>query len=229
MTQVFTYRWDFLRPLVEGKDVLEIGPAELVGTVNRQKRERWIHGRIAEAANRLVGIEISEEQAEALRAEGYDIRVGDAQTFDVGEAFDVIVAGELIEHLSNPGLFLDRALSHLRPGGVLALTTPNRYSAQSIRAVVRSGVHPPYRKPIAKHVVYFDGDSLPALLERHGFHDVTVCYCKWVGAESSSWRERTFVELVSRFRPTMLSTLLAKAAPSTHPTSAGYVATLSTL
>lgn len=227
--RIFTYRWDFLRPLVEGKEVLEVGPAELVGTVNRQKRQRWIHGRIAEVAKRLVGIEVSEEQVDALRAEGFDIRLGDAENFDLGEAFDVIVAGELIEHLSNPGLFLDRARSHLRPGGILALTTPNRYSAQSILAVLLTGAHPPYRKQLTKHVAYFDGDSLPALLERHGFHNVTVSYCKWVGAESSSWRERTFVELVSRFRPTMLSTLLAKAAPSTHPTSAGDAATLSSL
>jgi SAM-dependent methyltransferase len=226
---IFTYRWDFLRPLVEGKEVLEIGPAELVGTVNRQKRQRWIHGRIAEVAKRLVGIEVSEEQVEALRAEGFDIRLGDAENFDLGEAFDVIVAGELIEHLSNPGLFLDRARSHLRPGGILALTTPNRYSAQSILAVLLTGAHPPYRKPLAKHVAYFDGDSLPALLERHGFHNVTVSYCKWVGAESSSWRVRTFVELVSHLRQTMLSTMLATATPSTHPTSAGDAATLSTL
>jgi hypothetical protein len=107
--KVFTYRWDFLRPLVEGKDVLEIGPAELVGTVNKRKRDRWIHGRIADVAERLVGVEVSEPQVGALRAEGFDVRLGDAETFDLGEGFDVIVAGELIEHLSNPGLFLDRA------------------------------------------------------------------------------------------------------------------------
>lgn len=211
--EVFTHRWDFMRLLVEGKDVLDIGPAELVGTVNEQKRERWLHGRIAEVARRLVSIEASEEQVEVFRAEGFDMRLGNAETFDLGETFDVIVAGELIEHLSNPGMFLERVRRHLRPGGVLALTTPNRYGAQSIFAVLRTGVHPPYRKPLAKHVVYFDSDSLSALLERHGFGNVVVSYCKWVGAESSSWPRRRFVDVISRFRPTMLSTMMATATP----------------
>jgi SAM-dependent methyltransferase len=210
---VFTYRWDFLRPLVEGKSVLDVGPAELVGTVNKKKRERWIHGQMAEVATRLVGIEASEEQVQALRTEGFDIRLGDAETFDLGEEFDVIVAGELIEHLSNPGVFLERARRHLRPGGVLALTTPNRYGALSILAVLRTGEHPRYLKPLAKHVVYFDSDSLSSLLERHGFGNVDVSYCRWVGAESSSWARRRFVDVVSRLRPTMLSTMLVTARP----------------
>jgi SAM-dependent methyltransferase len=220
--RVSTYRWDFLLPLVEGKKVLDIGATELVGTLNKQKRERWIHGRIAEVAERLVGLDVSAEQVEVLRTEGFDMRVGDAETFELPETFDVIVAGELIEHLSNPGCFLDRARAHLRTGGILALTTPNRYSTQSILAVLKTGTHPRYEKPIAKHVAYFDSDSLTSLLERHGFRNVTISYCKWVGAESSSSLKRAFIEVVARFRPTMLPTIVATAAAVDSPTAAGH-------
>jgi SAM-dependent methyltransferase len=211
--KVFASRWDFVGPLTEGKEVLEVGPAELVGTVNRDKRARWIHGRIAEVAKRLVGIDVNREQVEALRSEGFDVRFGDAESFELEEKFDVIVAGELIEHLSNPGLFLDRARAHLSPGGTLVLTTPNRYRFHSVLAVLKSGAHPRYKKPMAKHVAYFDSDCLTSLLQRHGFGNIHISYCKWVGGPARSSRKRAFVAVVARLRPAMLSTMVATATP----------------
>lgn len=38
--------------------------------------------------------------------------------------FDYIVAGELIEHIEDPAEFIKDAVSHLNPGGTLALSTP---------------------------------------------------------------------------------------------------------
>ncbi len=39
--------------------------------------------------------------------------------------FDSVVAGELLEHLLNPMLFLQECFDALRPGGLLVLSTPN--------------------------------------------------------------------------------------------------------
>ena len=50
-------RFEFMRPHVEGQRVIEVGPAELVGTVNREKLERWIHGRVSQVASKLIGVE----------------------------------------------------------------------------------------------------------------------------------------------------------------------------
>lgn len=38
--------------------------------------------------------------------------------------FDVVIASEIIEHVPDPRLFIERLLSVLRPGGKLILTTP---------------------------------------------------------------------------------------------------------
>lgn len=208
---IYRNRIDFLLPRVTGKSTLELGPAELVGTVNSEKRDRWPHGRMAEVAARLVGIEQSAEQAESLRGAGYDIRIGDAQEFDVGERFEVVVAGELIEHLSRPGDFLDRAREHLVTGGRLLLTTPNRFSLLAFYRVARTGRVPRYDKPMAKHVCYFDEDALHSLLERHGFADIRVGYCRWVGAPSRSVLARAAIALAARIRPALLPTLLIDA------------------
>lgn len=40
------------------------------------------------------------------------------------EAVDAVVSVEVIEHLYSPRIFLDRAREALRPGGILAITTP---------------------------------------------------------------------------------------------------------
>ena len=202
-------RWDFVRPHVQGVSVLDIGPAELVGTVNRYKFDRWIHKRITEVAKRVVGLEVNQEQVQALRDMGYSIVLGDAEDFALAERFDVILAGELIEHLSNPGKFLDCAWRHLKPGGKLLLTTPNRYGVLALFSVIQSGKVPTYRKPIAKHVAYFDGDALTSLLSRHGFTDTYIDYCKWVGAPSPSRRDRFLTDITSRYRPVLLPVLLA--------------------
>lgn len=208
---IYETRWDFFQPHVEGKRVLDVGPAELVGTVNREKLDRWIHGKIAEVSAHLVGLEKNTEQVQALAGMGYDIREGDAEQFDLGEQFDVVVAGELIEHLSNPGSFLDCAGKHLVEGGKLLLTTPNRYSILSLGSVIKSGNVPTYRKPIAKHVVYFDSDALSSLLKRHGFADIQIDYCKWVGNPNARKVDRWLVEFTSTYRPVLLPVLLVMA------------------
>ena len=110
---IYETRWQFVEPAVTGRSVLDIGPAEMVGTVNRAKHDRWLHGRVALAASRLVGIDHSKDQVAVLQRLGYDIRRGDAEDFDLGERFEVVLAGEVIEHLSNPGRFLDCAREHL--------------------------------------------------------------------------------------------------------------------
>jgi len=218
--KVYRTRWAFIKPFVVDKTVLDIGPAELVGTINRDKEERWLHKKIASVATRVVGLEINEEQVSALRAMGYDIRQGDAEDFDLGERFDIVVAGELVEHLSNPGRFLECARRHLHPGGILLLTTPNRFSAGAFLTVLRRNRVPSYEKPIAKHVMYFDEDSIRSLLTRHGFTNISVSYYEWVGAPPKGLWVRLVNVLLRRFRPSLLSGLLvaahAPAGQSTH-------------
>lgn len=208
---IYQSRWDFLEPRISARRVLDIGPAELVGTTNRAKLEHWLHGRMKGVTRSLIGVEASSQQVAALAELGYDIRHGDAETFELDESFETVVAGELIEHLSNPGQFLDRVRSHLEPGGTLLLTTPNRFSVLANYRVLRTGKIPRYEKDLAKHVAYFDRDALGSLLERHGFAIEEIAYCRWVGQPSRSWIGRRLVSWTARWRPVMLPTLMIAA------------------
>jgi SAM-dependent methyltransferase len=206
-------RWQFIETFVMKKDVLDIGPAELMGTKNRFKFYDSIHMHLTQVANRLSGLEKNAEQIGPLRELGYDIRQGDAEGFDLGERFDVVMAGELIEHLSNPGLFLDCAKRHLRPDGTLLLTTPNRFGLPEIVSAFVHNRLPSYSKAIAKHVACYDEILLKDLLRRHGFGDFTVAYYVWVGKPHGNRTLRTMNMLLRRFRPSFCPGLMIAARP----------------
>lgn len=85
------------------------------------------------------------------------------------ERFDVILASEVIEHLNDPGSFIDTLRDHLAPGGSLVLTTPAAEvitpatAVEGMQAVGTGG-----------HVVLFSVDALTVFLRRHGFASVDV-------------------------------------------------------
>ncbi|HEY3562516.1 MAG TPA: class I SAM-dependent methyltransferase [Kribbella sp.] len=86
-----------------------------------------------------------------------------------GQQYDVIFGSHLIEHLTEPGAFLERAGRLLRPGGVIVLVTPNIGSLLS-RASGRRWVS--YKIP--EHVSYYDPHTITELLNRAGFSVRTV-------------------------------------------------------
>lgn len=73
----------------------------------------------------VVGIDILDKEIEKMQREGYDVQTGDAEEFSSSNTFEAIVAGEVIEHVKNPGRFLQNMGSNLQEGGTLVLTTPN--------------------------------------------------------------------------------------------------------
>ena len=211
MTLAYRTRWEFIEPYVRGKVVLDIGSAELIGTVNRDKEEYSIHRRLTQAAKEVVGLEKNAEQVKALQERGYNIREGDAENFHLGQRFDAVVAGELIEHLSNPGAFLECVKQHLKPDGVLLLTTPNRFGAGTFLSSIVHNAIPTYNKPIAKHVAYFDENCLKDLLRRHGFSRFEVTYYEWVGRPTPNLTTKALNAILRRWRPRFLSGLMVAA------------------
>ena len=55
-----------------------------------------------------------------------DYRCTTVEEMDVRERFDIVLAMEVIEHVSDVGLFLDRCAAMLKPGGMMVVSTLNR-------------------------------------------------------------------------------------------------------
>ena len=75
-----------------------------------------------------VGLDLEEVEVKMLRDKGYNVIHGDATSTDIGRQFNAIVAGEIIEHIDNLGLFLKNMRKHLTSDGFLVISTPNVFS-----------------------------------------------------------------------------------------------------
>lgn len=148
---------------VAGPVVLDLGAVQ--HQASAAAHDDWLHGRLCQQYERVVGVDTEAEAVATLREQGYDIRVGDATALDVGVTADTVVAGELIEHVSDAGGLIDSARRHLRPGGRLVLSTPNPWLFARLwrDADVNS-----------EHVAWYGATVLRQLLARHGFVDIDV-------------------------------------------------------
>lgn len=93
-----------------------------------------------------------------------------AREADWGGTFDVISALEVIEHMDDTDLFLDRVRDHLADDGLLVVTTPNVNNLRN-RVFVPFGRYPvglEYRN-IIHHVRLYNVKALRTHFAAHGF------------------------------------------------------------
>lgn len=125
----------------------------------------WLHRALAESAAEVIGIDLDSEGVAALAARGYRMLQGDAEDFSVTKRVDVVVAGDIIEHLGNPGGLLRSAREALVPGGCLIIQTPNPwYWRNSVKAM--------WGREVAnnpEHTCWFDPRTMRQLAARFGF------------------------------------------------------------
>lgn len=165
-------RVGYILDACRNKRVLHVGCADVPLTQKRLEDGTLLHGMIEKVAAVQYGIDLSAEGIGILRQQGYNnLAVANVEELTKSNPFgdvnfDVIVAGEILEHLSNPGYFLDGMKPLLsNTGSRLVLTTVNAYCAyRFVYAFLMGGekVHP-------DHVYYFSRSTLIRLLTRHGF------------------------------------------------------------
>jgi O-antigen biosynthesis protein len=88
----------------------------------------YLAGPLAARGNAIVGIELDPEAARAAEAFCERVLVGDVETMALPletASFDVVLCGDVVEHLRDPVATLARLRPYLKPGGRLVLSTPN--------------------------------------------------------------------------------------------------------
>lgn len=146
----------------QGKNVLDIGCVH--HNPENYKSRFWLHKALKEVASSLVGIDIYEDGVEYLKERGFDIVCADAQAFDLGRTFDVIVAGDLIEHLENFDGFLESCKMHMDGNSRIIISTPNPwYWKNTVKAMLHKEVT---NNP--EHTCWLCPRTLRQLVNRHG-------------------------------------------------------------
>ena len=161
--------------LCENKRVLHLGATDAPETEAAIRHHRFLHFQLATVAAYLVGMDNNQDAINLLSAKYgvRNIRYGDIEKSSEypKEEFDIVIAGEILEHLSNPGRALDALNEILSPGTTVVVTVPNAYSFKGFcRAFAgHEWIHP-------DHTLHHSPRTLDALLSRHGFSiDSTFC------------------------------------------------------
>ena len=161
----------FIGEFVRGKRVLDIGCMNHSASASADTR--WLHGHVVRNAGSVLGLDILESDVAQLREQGFNMVCGDAMTVDLGDTFRTIIAGELIEHIEDPGMFLRNMRKHLASDGELLITTPNVFfGLHFAESIFRS----PYDAWNPQHVAWYDYFTLENLLNRAGLTAVKCIY-----------------------------------------------------
>lgn len=139
--------YDYIIKEVAGKEVLDIGSCAEQGETVKTKT---LFKALKQTAASVTGVDIESQDPEIVK--------GNAETVKLNKKFEVVVAGDVIEHLYNPGLFLDNMYNHLKENGALLLVTPN----------VKSIGYIPFRGN-KYHTCWYCKNTLKYLVEQHGF------------------------------------------------------------
>ncbi len=165
-------RLDLIKEVCSGKSVLHLGCTNYPYTEAAIKNKMLLHFELEAVAGDLWGMDADQAGIDILRTNGSkQIILGDLENLhqvDLDQTFDVIVAGEMIEHLNNPGLFLDGVKRFMNDSSRLLLTTINAYGGMRFLWYGLRGnrgrnelVHP-------DHVAYYSYSTVKLLIERHG-------------------------------------------------------------
>lgn len=153
-----------------GRDVLDIGCVQ--HNPENYRSRYWLHKALAGVANSIEGIDLYGPGVDYLNKIGYTIHIADAQDFDLSTKYDVIVAGDIIEHLSNVGNFLDSCRRHLRQNGKIVISTPNPwYWRCVVKAALYSRVN-----PNPEHSLWMCPDTLRQIALRYDYQVSNITF-----------------------------------------------------
>ena len=160
-------RTEFILDMCRGKDVLDMGC--VCHDESFYNRDDWQHARIKGVARELLGLDYLKDDVEKLRNKGFNVICADAtRKIDIDKTFDVIVAGDLIEHLVNFEGFFDNISRLLNKGGKVILSTPNPFYAGEFHYVSFKRAY--LINP--EHTCWIDPLAMQQLVSRFGF-DIT--------------------------------------------------------
>lgn len=142
-------RVNYILEKVKGKKVLEFGAS----------------GPLHEAVKKVVSAYLGVDREDSDMVKGFDLDdVSESELPIVdGDPPDLILCGEVLEHLSNPGFFLQR-LKKQYPNVPVLITVPNAMSYGSLKYVT-SGIE----NVNIDHVSWYSWRTLKTLLSRFGY------------------------------------------------------------
>jgi len=129
-------RLTYISQFCKNKKVLDIGCYDETAIKLKKNNGYWLHGLISREAKKVIGIDSSEKIKSEIKTSSRS-KIIKLNLYDLDRSFvkdnrvDVIVAGELIEHIIDVTKFL-QLLKKLYSKKILLLSTPNATSLSNV-------------------------------------------------------------------------------------------------
>lgn len=174
------YREKVIIELIKDKKVLDIGS---IG----QSDEYCLWNLLSKHCKSITGIDLpnsvltsknilSVNDSGLCHQNDKRIIYGNMESINLNDKFDVVIAGDVLEHVSNQGLFLDNIHKHLKNFSKLIITTPNaKWPTVFLR-------------PNPTHTLWHDRYTLATLLNRHHFKINKINYYYGNKKHYSCWK-----------------------------------------
>jgi SAM-dependent methyltransferase len=166
-------RFEIVARYCRGKEVLDIGCVN--HNTNNTSKDHWLHQQIKSVASICVGVDYLEREVEDLKSRGYNVICADVtHSINLARKFDVIIIGNLIEHLSSfDGLFLNINRLLKDDGCVLISTANPFYSEQYFYSAFKNDI---IINP--EHTCWIDPVALEQLIQRYKLITQSVYWIK---------------------------------------------------
>ncbi len=163
-------RDELILKLCTAKNVLHLGCVDYPLLAERLRTNQLLHQKILRVAKKVWGVDVDAEGISMLR-DLYkipDLIVADAEELETIRStlnnVEVVVAGEILEHVNNAGKVVSGIRDLLPVGGTLIVSVPNALALRIWFHTLRhrENIHP-------DHVVYYSPYTLSNFLQRFGF------------------------------------------------------------
>jgi SAM-dependent methyltransferase len=173
-------RQEFVVDYAAGKRVLHLGCVDEGLTEKKHQEGLLLHERLGRNTRELWGVDVDPEGLRWMQEHGYphlyqaDIENLASVPELKGQSFDLILLTEVMEHLDNPGRFLQGARDLFGPQTELLITVPNATSLANLMMnwQAKELVHP-------DHNYWFSLHTITALLGKFDYRvTFTAVYCQ---------------------------------------------------
>jgi SAM-dependent methyltransferase len=165
----------YLVEAARGRSVAHVGFVDRGCWAYHERLDSWLHAHLDRVSARTVGFDVDAAGVDRARELGFDAHAVDCTDPAAVAAleldpFDVVIAGEVIEHVDRSGDFLGGLMRLTAPDGRLIVTTPNASGLLNAGAAALVG----YEVNHPDHVTLYSCFTLVNLLERHDWEVVEV-------------------------------------------------------
>lgn len=208
-------RLELLQQLCKGKRVLHIGCADHLPLIKSKiEKRKWLHGLLCDVAGECTGIDISEEAVAYITQElNYtDVYYADI-TKELPKAisdkqWDIVIMGEILEHVDNPVDFLMSIKSRLQlRANQLVITVPN-----SFNVLIKNDIKCNTEDINSDHLYHFTPYTLARVIYKSGFELQELHFADRVSLPfvmKISNRIKRLLGIRSRFTAKYFATLVA--------------------